>query len=513
MTGVPRPNPREIALHEVLSVLAGSDVRLHGDSSACITGIELDSRLIRPGDLFAALPGHVGHGIAFAQSAVSRGAVAILTDSIGRQALNPSVSGMLPVIEVTSPRQWLGAISTYVYGNAAADVSIFGVTGTNGKTTVAYMLEAGLREAGHTTGIIGTIGIRIGDAEVTASRTTPEAPHLHALLGAMKEAGVDAVAVEVSSHAIQEGRVDAVRFQVAGFTNLSQDHLDYHGTMDAYFASKAALFTSERCVQAVIGIDDEWGRRLAAESTVPLVTWSMSTADSRADWTLQRRDEHWEVHGPGGEVQALQMPLPGDFNRANALCAYAMLRQGGVPAESAASGIAKVRVPGRMERVPAGLALGEVIGIVDYAHSPDAIEQAIHSVREQSPGRVIVVIGAGGDRDRAKRPLMGAGAARLADVVIVTDDNPRTEDPAAIRAEVLEGAMSVMSAGHVEHVPDRRAAIDFAVACAGPGDTVLVLGKGHEQGQEIAGVTTPFDDRIELGRALEARHAASGGIR
>jgi UDP-N-acetylmuramoyl-L-alanyl-D-glutamate--2,6-diaminopimelate ligase len=511
MTGVPRPDPREIALHEILSLLEGSDAQLHGDSSVCISGIELDSRLIRPGDLFAALPGHVDHGIAFAQSAVSRGAVAILTDSIGLRALGPELAGVFPVIEVSSPRDLLGALSTFIYGNAAADLSIFGVTGTNGKTTVAYMLEAGLREAGHTTGIIGTIGIRIGDAEVRASRTTPEAPQLHALLGAMKEAGVDAVAVEVSSHALQEGRVDAIRFQVAGFTNLSQDHLDYHGTMDAYFASKAVLFTSERCVQAVIGIDDEWGRRLAAESSVPLVTWSMSSSESRADWTLRRVDGLWEVHGPGGEVQALAMPLPGDFNRANALCAYAMLRQGGVPAESAASGIAKVRVPGRMERVIAGAATGQIVGLVDYAHSPDAIEQAIHSVREQTSGRVIVVIGAGGDRDRVKRPLMGACAARLADVVIVTDDNPRTEDPAVIRAAVLEGAMSVMSAGRVEHVPDRRAAIDFAVACASAGDTVLVLGKGHEQGQEIAGVITPFDDRIELGRALEAHYAPSDG--
>jgi UDP-N-acetylmuramoyl-L-alanyl-D-glutamate--2,6-diaminopimelate ligase len=322
----------------------------------------------------------------------------------------------------------------------------------------------------------------------------------------MREVGVDSVAVEVSSHALDEGRVDGVRFTVAGFTNLSQDHLDYHGTMENYFGAKAALFTRERCECAVIGIDDEWGLRLSAEATVPVITWSMRNgAESGrgprkgADWTLSGSDGEWVAEGPGGERTALDMPLPGAFNRANALCAFVMLRQLGIDGPVAAAGISQVRVPGRMEWIGRG---GPVTAIVDYAHSPDAIEAAILTVRPDAAGRVIAVIGAGGDRDRAKRPMMGACAAVHADVVIVTDDNPRSEDPASIRAAVMEGALASGSGADVEEVADRRLAIIRAVELARPGDIVLVLGKGHEQGQEIAGTILPFDDRDEVRRAL-----------
>ena len=323
----------------------------------------------------------------------------------------------------------------------------------------------------------------------------------------MREVGVDSVAVEVSSHALEEGRVDGVKFAVAGFTNLSQDHLDYHGTMDAYFAAKAALFTPSRCALAVIGIDDEWGQRLSEQVTVPVVTWSAhdeasSTlgAPNRADWTLSTREGVWTAEGPGGERTPLDMPLPGAFNRANTLCAFVMLRQLGIEGSVAAGGIAQVRVPGRMEWICRG---GPVTAIVDYAHSPDAIEAAIATVRVDTTGRVIVVIGAGGDRDRAKRPIMGARAALHADVVIVTDDNPRSEDPSAIRAAVIQGALDSGSQADVEEVADRRLAIRRAVALAQSGDIVLVLGKGHEQGQEIAGTMLPFDDRDEVRHALE----------
>lgn len=502
------PQPPVVAIGQVMQSLAGTPARLIGDPDIVISGVELDSRRIRPGDLFAAMPGHQAHGIAFADDALAHGAKAILTDESGLERLPASTPA---AIVVPNPRSWLGRVCSRVYGNPAEALTLLGVTGTNGKTTVSFMVNAGLRAAGRTTGLIGTVGISIQDTSYESVRTTPEAPHLQAMLAAMREHGVDAVAVEVSSHAIAEHRVDAVRFTVVGFTNLSQDHLDYHGTMEAYFQAKAQLFTPERAEFAVIGVDDPWGQRLASAVSIPYATWSAE--GHPADWMLERSAEGWQVLGPRGECQPITVPLPGAFNRANALCAYAMLRRVGIPGPVIAEGLSSVRVPGRMEPVAGG---GSIRGIVDYAHSPDAIERVLLSAREQTPGRILVVLGAGGDRDRSKRPLMGAAAARLADVLVVTDDNPRSEDPDSIRHAIIEGAMSVTSAGGgsseqpvgrssgavVQHVADRREAIRSAVALAQPGDTVLVLGKGHELGQEIAGVVYPFDDSDELTRAL-----------
>jgi UDP-N-acetylmuramoyl-L-alanyl-D-glutamate--2,6-diaminopimelate ligase len=503
---LPRPAIQETSTADLVLVIGSDLVRVHGSASGIVTGVELDSRQVRPGDLFAALPGHVLHGAVFAEQAVDRGAAAILTDSAGLGLLPADLLRRVPVLEVMSPRGCLAELSSTVYRRPAEAMTVLGITGTNGKTTVSYLLEAGLRAAGRTTGVIGTIGIRIGDTHLTSTRTTPEAPHFHAIIGVMREVGVDSVAVEVSSHALEEGRVDGVRFAIAGFTNLSQDHLDYHGTMDAYFAAKAALFTPSRCELAVIGVDDVWGERLSKQATVPVVTWSARAepwqtqgADRRADWTLSNRDGGWTVDGPNGERTPLDMPLPGAFNRANTLCAFVMLRQLGIAGSVAAAGISQVHVPGRMEWIRRG---GPVTAIVDYAHSPDAIEAAIVSVRPDMTGRVIAVIGAGGDRDRAKRPIMGERAARYADVVIVTDDNPRSEDPAAIRAAVMQGALDAGSQAALEEVADRRLAIRRAVTLAQPGDIVLVLGKVHEQGQEIAGTMLPFDDRDEVRQAL-----------
>ena len=506
MEQLPRPATQETSIADLALVIGSDLVRVHGSASGIVTGVELDSRQVRPGDLFAALPGHVLHGAVFAEQAVDRGAAAILTDSTGLGLLPADLLRRVPVLEVMSPRGCLAELSSTVYGRPTEAMTVLGITGTNGKTTVSYLLEAGLRAAGRPAGVIGTIGIRIGDTHLTSTRTTPEAPHFHAIIGVMREVGVDSVAVEVSSHALEEGRVDGVRFAVAGFTNLSQDHLDYHGTMDAYFAAKAALFTPSRCELAVIGIDDAWGQRLSKQVTVPVVTWSAREdpwvtpgAPERADWTLSTRDGGWTAEGPGGERTPLDMPLPGAFNRANTLCAFVMLRQLGIEGSVAASGISQVHVPGRMEWIRRG---GPVTAIVDYAHSPDAIEAAIVTVRPDTTGRVIAVIGAGGDRDRAKRPIMGERAALHADVVIVTDDNPRSEDPATIRAAVMQGALDSGSQAAVEEVADRRRAIRRAVTLAQPGDIVLVLGKGHEQGQEIAGTMMPFDDRDEVRQAL-----------
>ena len=506
MTSVPRPTPRTITLAELCPATGGFTII--GDSSVLVSGLELDSREVKSGDLFAALPGHITHGSSFVDSATAAGAVAVLTDDAGAKSLAVNGPVNFPIVVVNSPRQAIGALAARVYqvspGASADDpLRLFGVTGTNGKTTVTYLVEAGLRAAGRMTGVIGTVGVRIGDESMSAIRTTPEAPPLHALLGVMRERGVQDVAIEVSSHALMEGRVNGLRFSIAAFTNLSQDHLDYHGTMESYFMAKANLFTPLRADMGVIGVDTPWGARLAAEANIPVVTWSSQGAV--ADWNLNIVGARTLVNGPGGEVQELQSRLPGAFNRANNLCAYVMLRSAGIAPDQAAAGLASVSVPGRMQII--GKFAG-ITGVVDYAHTSDAIAGAIASVRENCGGAVIVVLGAGGDRDRQKRHEMGESAALLADHVIVTDDNPRSEAPALIRAAVMEGARSVTAPSQdqlaaVVEIADRRAAIFHAVSIARSGDYVLVLGKGHEQGQEVAGVIIPFDDRDELREALQ----------
>ncbi len=487
MDRLPRPAKRRIALEDLVNGLPGAEII--GSPQATVTGIELDSRLVEAGDCFAAIPGHIRHGADFVAEALAHGATAILTDAGGSARINVNV----PVIVIDQPRSVLGELAGRVYGEP--DLLLLGVTGTNGKTTVSYLVEAGLRAAGHRTGVIGTVGIRIGDLTLPSARTTPETVHLHALLAVMRERGIDAVSMEVSSHALAEGRVDGLRFAVAGFTNLSQDHLDYHGTMEAYFAAKARLFTDAHARMGIVGIDDAWGRRLAQLATIPVQTWT-TEPQVDADWSARPMGGGLEIVSRSGERTVVEVPLPGAHNRANAVCAFAMLRAVGVPAEAAATGIAGVSVPGRMERIGT---IDGVTGIVDYAHSPEAIERVLTSVRELTEGRVIAVIGAGGDRDRSKRPLMGAAAARLADLVVITDDNPRSEDPATIRDEVAAGAPGART------IADRRAAIGEAVAAARPGDLVIVLGKGHEQGQEIAGTTIAFDDRDELRAVLRGR--------
>ncbi|MEJ2578135.1 MAG: UDP-N-acetylmuramoyl-L-alanyl-D-glutamate--2,6-diaminopimelate ligase, partial [Kineosporiaceae bacterium] len=368
---------------------------------------------------------------------------------------------------------------------------------------------------GAPTGLIGTIEIRVGDERVLSTGTTPEAPDLHALLAVMGEHGVGACAMEVSSHALHQHRVDGLVFDVAGFTNLSQDHLDYHGDMAEYYAAKAQLLTPEHCRRAVVCIDDRWGQRLAAEARVPVTTVSTrpepdgpARPGRSADWTVTgTRAEAGtpvvDLDGPTGPLR-LHCPLPGDFNVANAVLALAMLVAAGRPATDAAAAIAAAGpVPGRMERVPGPGVPGQPLAVVDYAHSPDAVAKAVAALRGTGTP-VVVVLGAGGDRDREKRPLMGAAAAEAADTVIVTDDNPRSEDPAAIRSAVLAGARAAAArtGATVVEADDRAGAIREGVRRAWGGGVLLIAGKGHEQGQEISGTVHPFDDRTALAGAL-----------
>ncbi|WP_428964453.1 UDP-N-acetylmuramoyl-L-alanyl-D-glutamate--2,6-diaminopimelate ligase [Micromonospora fluostatini] len=472
-----------------------------------VTGVTHASQEVRPGDLYAALPGARRHGAEFAAAAAAAGAVAALTDPAGAPAV---AEAGLPALVVADPRAVLGVLASAVYGDPTEGLTVIGITGTAGKTSTAYLVESGLRAAGHVTGLIGTVETRLGDLVLDSVRTTPEATDLHAMLAAARERGVTAVVMEVSSHALAMGRVGGVRFTVGGYTNFGSDHLDFHADAADYFAAKAQLFDG-RCAVEVLNHDDPALRPLVKPTTVgysaagdPAATWWAGDVDG--DGYAQR----FTAHGPDGLVLSGGVALPGRHNVANALLAIAALVGAGVDPATAATGVAACGgVPGRLELVGAG----PVRGVVDYAHKADAIVAALAALRELSAGRLICVIGAGGDRDRGKRPVMGAAAAEGADVVLVTDDNPRTEDPAAIRAEVLAGAYRAGAAARIIEVPGRRAAIDEAVRLAEPGDVVALLGKGHERGQEVAGQVHPFDDRTELADALRVRFGDLAGRR
>jgi UDP-N-acetylmuramoyl-L-alanyl-D-glutamate--2,6-diaminopimelate ligase len=478
-----------------------------------VTGVTLSSRAVRPGELYAALPGARTHGSEFAAQAAAAGAVAVLTDPTGAARARAT---RLPVLVVPDPRAALGELAAWVYGEPGEHLLTLGVTGTNGKTTTTSLLDAALRAAGRRTGLVGTVELRLGDERIASTGTTPEAPDLHALLAAMVERGVAVCSMEVSSHALALHRVDGLVLDVAAFTNLSQDHLDFHGSMEAYFAAKASLFTPERSRRGVVCVDDVWGQRLAASATVPVVPVATrpGTPNHPAGWGVLEEGLDAglpvaRVTGPGGYELGVRSPLPGRFNLANTLVALAVLVEAGLDPDQAAGAVANAGpVPGRMERVgEPGLPPGSPLAVVDFAHSPDAVEQALAALRGAAPvaGRpLVVVLGAGGDRDREKRPLMGAAAARGADVVVVTDDNPRSEEPGVIRAAVLDGAVGAArdSGALVLEVPSRRDAITEGVRRAWGGGIVLVAGKGHEQGQEVAGVVHPFDDRQALAGAL-----------
>jgi UDP-N-acetylmuramoyl-L-alanyl-D-glutamate--2,6-diaminopimelate ligase len=503
-----RPAPRRTTLAAVVAraqgELAGGFQQGIETGSVTVSGITHDSRAVQPGDLYAALPGAHTHGARFAAAVLGAGAAAIITDAAGWGVISQTVNvaDLVPVIVTADVRAAVGGVASLVYGDPSHHMRVVGVTGTNGKTTSTWMVEGALRAAGITTAVIGTAGVRLGDAVIPSARTTPEAPDLQALLALLHERGADVVAMEVSSHALALHRVDGTKFAVLGFTHLTQDHLDFHGDMDSYFLSKQRLFTREFADHAVVVVDDEWGRRIAAETALSVTT--VSAAGSPAAWSV-RGQSHAADGGqvftavdPRGLGHEVTLKLTGQFNVANSLLSLGLVAELGIAVDEAISGLATVDVPGRMEQV---LVPGAAVGIVDYAHTPDAVRRAVDAAVH--PGRrLVVVLGAGGDRDADKRPQMGAAAAELADVVVVTDDNPRSEDPAVIRGSVASG--TGRGRADVIEVAGRREAIARAVAAAGEDGIVLVLGKGHETGQEVAGVMHPFDDRAELRAALEA---------
>ena len=498
-----RPTTSGVLLSEVAGAVSGD----RRGADVQVSGITHDSRAVHDGDVYVAFAGARFHGSEFIEQAMANGAVAVLTDEVGA-AVADAVG--LSCIVVPDVRQVLGAASSMIYGNPAESMTMVGITGTNGKTTTAYLLDAALRAAGRTTGLIGTITTTIDGESVASIRTTPEATDLFALLAVMKERGVDAVVMEVSSHALVMGRVNGVIFDSMGFTNLSQDHLDFHHTMENYLAAKALAFTPIHARQGVVLLlnDDSqlWSRSLMGLAQIPLtVIRDTNVSGDGSDVTFRVNaggGNSATVKSTADEVEVVTQ-LAGSWNVLNAVLAQQLAVSVGVSADLAIAGISSVSsVPGRLE--PVQVRENPIEGFVDYAHTPDAVEQVVSELRSLAgtQRKLVVVIGCGGDRDAFKRPLMGAAAARWADVVVITDDNPRSEDPAIIRAAVMTGAASANASASLVNVADRQAAIQQAVDLAGPDGLVAVLGKGHETGQEVAGVVTPFDDRAALRRAL-----------
>jgi len=478
------------------------DAVLSGDGATAITAVTHDSRKAGPGSLFVAIKGLAADGNQFVEAARKKGASAVASE-------HPPQEGS-PWLQVRDARQALAALSAAVLGDPAQSLELVGVTGTNGKTTTTYLIDAALRAAGHKVGLLGTVQYRIGDRLADATRTTPESSDLQSLLREMVDAGCSHAVLEVSSHSLELQRVAGCLFRVAVFTNLTRDHLDFHGDMDSYFQAKRKLFSDQVRPdgRAVVNADDDRGAAVAAASRAPVWTYGIDRpADFRAeDIRLDLEGTRFRLVGPTG-THELQTALVGRFNVQNLLAAFAASVALGLDPDVVQTGLATVTgVPGRLERV-AG-APGFTV-IVDYAHTDDALKNLLETVRELGPLRVLTVFGCGGDRDRTKRPLMGAVASRLSDVVIVTSDNPRSEPPEAILEEIQRGMNGGRKAER-HAIVDRREAIARALEMARPGDVVVIAGKGHETYQVLRDRTIPFDDR-QVARDILSRLALRSG--
>lgn len=478
------------------------------DDTTPITGIVLDSRAVTPGCLYVALPGSRAHGADFAAQAVSAGALAILTDEAGRQRLGEDLP--IPVLVAPDVRVAMALAAAAIFDRPTETLTMLGVTGTNGKTTTVALLEAALGAAGVRVGTIGTIGFRLDGLAIPSGRstvTTPESPDLQALLAVMVDRGAQAVALEVSSHALKLERTAGVCFDVAAFLNLGRDHLDFHPDLTDYFESKARLISPEYCRHAVIWIDDERGRQLLERHRGHLPITTVGTGHD-ADYRVQDFQSVEPLGGRavvirGGERITLETALPGRHNMIDAVVALAMLEVLDVPTDAVVAGLNGAQVPGRMQLIDLGDEAPVVI--VDFAHTPQAVAATLDALQQFD--EVVAVLGCGGDRDIEKRPLMGREAALRSDLLVVTDDNPRSEDPAAIRAAMLAGTRDLPAGNRgadTLEVAGRSAAIRAALVRAGRGNVVAILGKGHETGQEIDGRITPFDDAVEVRRVWDA---------
>ena len=463
-----------------------------------ITGITHSDSDVKPGDLFIALPGAKRHGAEFATNAQKQGAVAVVTDSAGAKL----ISG-IPVLVVANPRLIAGRIAALFYGEPMRDLSGVAITGTNGKTTVSTLLHQIFELAHRDCGLIGTVETRIGSEVIASKRTTPEATDLQALAAVMKERHMRHLVIEASSHAMTMHRLEGAHFAIAAFTNLTQDHLDFHGDMESYFLAKASLFNFSFADLACINIDDAYGARLAAATELPVI--AVSRSNPQAVWhfiEIDSQSKHVQLkfRGAGGILIETSTSLRGGYNFDNLLMAIAIAVELGVDPIDIAAIVPKIiGAAGRLEEIKVGQ---DFTALVDYAHTPDAVSNVLASIREFTTGKVIAVLGCGGDRDPMKRPLMGQALSAHADIAVFTSDNPRSENPEAILQAMTAG---IDIAKPSQKISDRAEAIAYAVSLANAGDTVAVLGKGHELGQEINGKTLDFDDRIILARAIEAK--------
>ena len=468
-----------------------------GDTSITFTGVTHRDTEVEPGDIFIAIPGAHVHGASFADKAHKGGAVAVVTDAAGAALVTN-----LPTLVVKDVRIAAALISSSLFRYPMRDMQSIGITGTNGKTTVSTLLYQIFEAVGRDTGLIGTVETRIGLDVIPSARTTPEATELQALAAAMRERHMRHLVMEVSSHALMLQRVRGSHFSISAFTNLSQDHLDFHHDMDSYFAAKAALFTPEYTEQAFINIDSDYGQKLTSIASVPVTT--LSRINKSATWHFVEITEtttgaEFSIRGAGGILIDSRTKLFGAYNLDNLLMAIAIASECGIdPIELAAVAPNLLGAPGRLESVSLGQGYK---ALVDYAHSPDAVANVLAAARDFTSGKIIAVLGCGGDRDASKRPLMGSALAQGSDIAVFTSDNPRSEVPSKILEQMI-GQLAISEPSRI--IEDRSAAIAYATSLAQPGDTVLVLGKGHESGQEIQGVVTPFDDRIQLAQAIEA---------
>jgi len=492
-----RPEASNVKSLAELARFLGIEIADEKIGEITFSGVATDTRNILPGDLFVALPGSKSHGAAFIVEITAGGAVAVLTDKQGAQF----ISGVLPTLIIADPRGTVGDCASWFYGSPSQSISVVGITGTNGKTTTTALLNQILKYAERETGLIGTVGIEIGTEILPTSFTTPEAAELQSLFAVMQERHVRNVAMEVSSHAISMNRITGTHFKMVGFTNLTQDHLDFHGSMAEYFAAKRKLFTSQFADLGFVNIDDSYGAELFEAGDIPMI--SLSRSNTKAGWYFEVADMNSNgysvtLRGTGGIQISGEFGLIGAHNLDNLLMAAAIAFQCDVdPLVIGNSFRYLIGAPGRLERINLGQ---DFQALVDYAHTPDAVERVLATLKKSTEGRIIAVLGCGGDRDRSKRPIMGSALQVGSDTAIFTSDNPRTESADEILNEMTKGLVL----GNTSHViADRREAIAFAVATAQPGDCVVVLGKGHETGQEISGVKHPFDDRLELARAIE----------
>ena len=458
-----------------------------------ISGVSINAQKVVPGDLFIAFAGANTHGISYLEQAISNGAVAVLSDK--------KIEASIPSFIHPKPREIVGAISAWLYGHPFESLKAVGITGTNGKTTTANLVKQIWQLNSIKSGLIGTLGVEIADDKLESARTTPEADDLQAIAAAMVEQGCKNLVMEVSSHAIDQGRIKGAKYEVVAFSNLTQDHLDYHLSMENYFQAKANLFTTEYAKAAVINIDDSYGKKLSKQVKIPVVT--VSRKESTADLYLAKAEiknglYQVEIKSKSGEILSENFALLGDYNLDNLLLAVAIANSAGLSLDKIAPTISKLQsVPGRLESINAGQ---KFTALVDYAHTPDAVERVIATVKSATSGKIIGVLGCGGDRDASKRSLMGHALFNGCDLAIFTSDNPRSESAEAILKQMTAG-IDLGKKGLVEI--DRKSAIDLAVKNAQSGDVVLLMGKGHESGQEVNSVVTPFDDRVELAESIK----------